>query len=89
MAVGCPVIYSTRASGPELIQPGENGLLVDPDDPRQIADAIVLLLENAGLRKEFSIKGRQTIEQRFDVRQSVSDHIRFYEKQVAKHMTNT
>jgi glycogen synthase len=89
MAIGCPVIYSTRASGPELIRPGENGLLIDPDDPRQIADAIIELLENDRLRNGFSIKGRQTIEERFDTRRSVNDHIQLYQKQLSKHMTNT
>lgn len=78
MAVGCPVIYTQRVSGPELIRPDVNGLLVDPDDLRGIADAILLLLNDPDRRAIFSVKGRQTIEQRFDIRLSVAQHIKFY-----------
>lgn len=79
MAVGCPVIYTERVSGPELIQTGVNGILIDPDNYRQIADAILGLLESKELREKFSKNGRQTIEQRFDIRISIKDHIEFYE----------
>ncbi len=86
MAVGCPVIYSTRASGPELIAQGENGLMVDPDDIQQIADSILMLLNDSGMRARFSMRGRETIEQRFDIRISVRDHILYYEKQMSAFM---
>lgn len=83
MAFGCPVIYTRRASGPELIREGVNGLLVDPDDYRGIADAMMLLLANEGLRKTFSQNGRQTVEQRFGIGKSVADHLSFYERVIA------
>lgn len=88
MAVGCPVIYSTRASGPELIRSGENGLLVDPDNINQIADSILLLLEDADLRKQFSVNGRRTVEEKFDIHRSVSDHLELYEKHSRKYTAN-
>ena len=46
MAVGCPVIYTKRTSGPELITNGEDGLLIDPDNVQEIADAILFILKN-------------------------------------------
>jgi glycosyltransferase involved in cell wall biosynthesis len=80
MAVGCPVIYTNRVSGPELIQPHVNGLLVDPENPEEIASSILLMLENSQLREKFSVNGRKTIEQRFQIKQSVGDHLEFYTK---------
>ena len=35
-----PVIASTVGGLPEIIEPGRNGLLVPPDDPRALAQAI-------------------------------------------------
>ncbi len=79
MAVGCPVIYTRRASGPELIREGVNGLLVDPDNPTEMADAIMLLLANEALRTVFSQNGRHTVEQHYYIRISVKDHLCFYQ----------
>jgi glycosyltransferase involved in cell wall biosynthesis len=80
MAVGCPVINSNRTSGPELITDGVNGLLVDPDDTGQISEAIVRLLRDPELRDKLALAGKSTIESKFDIRRSVSDHLHFYNK---------
>ena len=48
MASGTPVIASRAASIPEVL--GESGLLLDPDDAGQWADAIVRVTTDAGLR---------------------------------------
>lgn len=80
MAVGCPVIYTKRVSGPELIQSQVNGLLIDPDNIPEIADSILTLLNDKSLREKFSARGRQTIEEKFDIKISAIDHIKFYEK---------
>jgi len=82
MAVGCPVIYSGRSSGPELIRSGVNGLLVDPDDPAGMAGAMIRLLKDEALRASCSENGRRTVEDRFTIRRSVADHIRLYEERV-------
>jgi len=80
MSIGCPVIYTERASGPELITSGSNGLLVDPANCEQLAGAMLLLLQNEELRKKFSREGRATIEHSFSIRQSANDHINFYSR---------
>ncbi|MGH9695807.1 MAG: glycosyltransferase family 4 protein, partial [Bryobacteraceae bacterium] len=49
MAEGCPVVYSTRHSGPELIEHEVNGLLVDPDDVGALARSILRLLGDMAL----------------------------------------
>ena len=35
MAAGCPTVYTSRGSGPEVIEDGRDGLLIDPDDAGQ------------------------------------------------------
>lgn len=80
MTVGCPVIYSSRSSGPELITHNENGLLVDPDDIDAIANAIILLIANKDLRNKLAEAGRKTILEQYDIAISAQRHISFYTK---------
>jgi glycosyltransferase involved in cell wall biosynthesis len=51
MALGKPVIAGNVGGIPELIENGRNGILVDPD-PDQVAEAILYLYENEGVRQE-------------------------------------
>ncbi|MDA8345763.1 MAG: glycosyltransferase family 4 protein [Thermaerobacter sp.] len=48
MASGRPVVASAIGGLRELITPGENGLLVPPDDPRALAHAVREALSDAG-----------------------------------------
>jgi len=66
MATGLPVV-STAVSGiPELIESGENGLLVPEGDDTALATAIEPLLRDAALRARLARNARVTVEQRFD-----------------------
>lgn len=50
MACGCFPIAGDLESLREWITPGVNGLLIDPDDPQALAEAILLALEHPALR---------------------------------------
>jgi glycosyltransferase involved in cell wall biosynthesis len=65
MAAGCPTIYTTKGSGPELIEDGITGLLVDPDSPQEIARAILALLRDTDLARRLGERGRRHVEERF------------------------
>lgn len=78
MSAGCPVIYTKKASGPELIDHGINGLLVDPGNPDEIAENILLLLQDSMLRQRISQQGRNTVIQKFNIEQSAREHIEFF-----------
>jgi glycosyltransferase involved in cell wall biosynthesis len=80
MAVGCPVIYTERVSGPELITNGINGILIDPDNLKQMAVAMISLINDSSLRNTYSRYGRQTILDKFNINDSASDHIAFYKE---------
>lgn len=51
MACGCFPIAGDLESIREWITPGKNGLLIDPNNPQAIADAILFALENENLRR--------------------------------------
>ncbi|WP_088278336.1 glycosyltransferase [Ideonella sp. A 288] len=66
MAVGVPVV-ATRVSGiPEVVHHRRNGLLVEPDDPAALADAIAHLIESPALGVELGRAARSTVTEHFD-----------------------
>jgi glycosyltransferase involved in cell wall biosynthesis len=56
MASGTPVLASRAASIPEVV--GESGVLLDPDEPKQWADAIVHVMTDPILRARLRTDGR-------------------------------
>lgn len=66
LACGLPVV-ATRVSGiPEVIEPGRNGVLVPPDDPAALADAVAALLAHPGQAAALGRAGRATVLEHFD-----------------------
>ena len=69
--MGLPVV-STRIAGiPELIREGQSGLLVDPNDPDGLADAIGRLLLDPALRERLGTTAAADVRNRFDRARSV------------------
>ena len=54
MACGLPVIATKVGGLPEIIRDGENGVLVEPKNPEEIAENIILLLKDDELREGIS-----------------------------------
>ncbi|MDX1979545.1 MAG: glycosyltransferase family 4 protein [Bryobacteraceae bacterium] len=79
MAEGCPVIFSKRHSGPELITPESDGLLVEPSNPSEISRAIVRLLEDGELAGRFGQAGSRMIRSRFSREALIRQHESFFE----------
>jgi glycosyltransferase involved in cell wall biosynthesis len=68
LASGLPMI-STNISGiPEIIESGNTGILVEPDDPIDLAKQIGKLLKSSELQTKFSIDGRKRAEKLFDIK---------------------
>jgi glycosyltransferase involved in cell wall biosynthesis len=85
MAAGCPVIYTERSSGPELITHGQNGLLVNPADVHALADAIMLLLQDKILRNRLGVAGHQTVKEQFNITHAAQQHIQFYTEVIKRY----
>lgn len=66
-ARGVPVVASTTAGIPEIIQHGINGFLVQPGSAQELADRIKEILSNKELRHTFVVNARRTAEQQFDL----------------------
>ena len=66
MAMGLPVVASRVSGIPELVGDGVNGLLVEPDEPAALADAITRLLEQPALCADLGCRARTTVTELFD-----------------------
>lgn len=72
MACSLPVV-STRLSGiPELVQDGETGFLVPPEDAAALADALQRLASDASLRQRMGEAGRKVVERDYDIRKNTA-----------------
>ncbi|MGB6057851.1 MAG: glycosyltransferase family 4 protein [Microthrixaceae bacterium] len=61
MSSGCPVIYSGDDEGSRLISEAGAGLVTDPGDGKQLADAVRRLIDDPQLRRELGDAGRRWI----------------------------
>ncbi len=70
MAMGLPVVSTPISGIPELIDDGEHGLLVEPRNPRALADALRRVLSDNALQQRLAANGRARICARFDSRRT-------------------
>ena len=72
MLLGTPVIASNSGGNPEVVEDGETGMLVRPDDPADFAKACLKLLSNSAYRAHIVETARCEAQARF----SIERHIR-------------
>ncbi|RPJ24072.1 MAG: glycosyltransferase [Chloroflexi bacterium] len=80
IACGCFPIAGNLESIREWITPDENGLLVDPTQPRSIADAIIFALENKNLRDKAAGLNQDMIATRAEYRHNMQGAEEFYQR---------
>jgi glycosyltransferase involved in cell wall biosynthesis len=71
MANRLPVIASRIAGVPEMIVQGQNGLMVAPQDVKDLAQACNDLLEHPEKRARVSAEGWKTVNQKFKIERQV------------------
>jgi glycosyltransferase involved in cell wall biosynthesis len=83
MATGLPVVATRVGEVPNLIQDGETGLLVQPNAPRALAEAIVKLLVNEEHRNRLGCTAKKLIEREFSAERMAAEYIRVYKDAIA------
>jgi glycosyltransferase involved in cell wall biosynthesis len=89
MAAGCATVYSTRGSGPELIGHERDGLLIDPDQPTEIAATLIRVFTDDGLAQRLGEAGRRRVQEQFSIERSAADNEGFYERCVRDFKTRS
>jgi glycosyltransferase involved in cell wall biosynthesis len=66
MSCAVPVVATSGGALPEVVgTSGETGLLVEPNNPEALVEAIGRLLDDASLRERLGAAGRQRVMERF------------------------
>ncbi len=87
MSCGCPVVCSDIPAFKEIVQDGNNGLMVPVRSPEAIAGAIQRYLENHPLRKNCSVNARKTIEDQFSKKHEIDSWMNLLKEQNPKTFT--
>ena len=66
MSMGIPVLMPDYPYAREMMGKYEFGLCVDPENPDNIADAILYLLSHPGEARQMGLNGRKAVEQEFN-----------------------
>jgi len=84
MASAKPIIGINFGPVPEIIQNGENGLLVTPQDPQDLARAILTLTKDKSLLNKLGQNARMLVEKRFTSQERAEKTIFAYQKMFQK-----
>jgi glycosyltransferase involved in cell wall biosynthesis len=78
MAARKAVVASRVGGIPEIIKDGNNGLLVPPDSPAEIAAGVVKLLEDAVLREHLGQNGYDSVKDKYTWDRAAFSYLRLY-----------
>jgi len=84
MACGLPCV-ATRVSGSEdIISDGVNGLLVAPEQPAEMAQALRRIIEDAELAQQLGREGRETVVRDYQLTTIVEQSVGLYHRLLAR-----
>jgi L-malate glycosyltransferase len=66
MAEGLPVVATNVGGTGEILVDGQNGLLVPPNEPAELAGKVQVLLDNPPLREKYGRAALNTVRDQFD-----------------------
>jgi len=80
MACGAPVVGTRSGSLPEVVADGKTGLLVDPNDPEALANAIEVLANDPERRKRMAVAAVDRVKHSFNVEAAVANTLSIYKE---------
>ncbi|MGH9321439.1 MAG: glycosyltransferase [Vicinamibacteria bacterium] len=83
MAMARPIVATAVGGTRELLRDGATGLLVPPQDPRSLAEAMTSLLSDRVAAEVMGARARQEAEQRFSLRKMVHRYMALYDEVLA------
>ena len=73
MALHLPLLATAVGGVPEMVENGDNGLLVPPGSADQLAQATIALLQDEAKRREMGENGRLLVEQKFNIQRQAAE----------------
>jgi len=83
LAQGVPVVQPRHGSFPELIEATGGGVLVEPNDPADLARGLAELMDDSRLRLRMGEEGRRRVREQFSDERMAEEAWRIFEKYAA------
>lgn len=80
---GLPVVAFDQGPVPEAVIQGETAVLVPDKDIEALAEALADLIQNSELRQRMGSKGRQFVQDKFDIGARTEELERIYDRLIA------
>jgi len=87
MASGLPVLATHVGGNPELVLPGQTGLLLPPGDPDALAAALGAYVDDTARRRREGEVARARIEREFDWQRATDAYVAIYERLLSPRQT--
>ena len=84
MACGKPIVATTAGGIPEVVEHGTTGFLVPPRDHHAMADALVRLLKDEGLRRRMGEAGLSLVNAKFSAERMTEGTLAAYSRLAQK-----
>jgi glycosyltransferase involved in cell wall biosynthesis len=84
MAAGLPVIASNEGGPREIVLHNETGLLIPPNQPEALEQAIEWMMNNPGTSQLMSEQGKKRVQQYFMIDNAVDQMMRFYPRVIQR-----
>ena len=85
MASGKPVVATRVGGNPELIDHGQTGFLVQPEDARDLAANLLKLLSDPEMMQQFGRQAAERVRQHFSMGQMVDGYRDLYARSLSLH----
>jgi len=78
MAAGIPVIASAVSGIPEALEHGNSGILVPPEDPYRLAQAVAWFASNPANAEIMAFRAFDFIRQHHDIQKAIAQHVELW-----------
>ncbi len=81
---GCPIVATAVGGSTEIVQDGRNGLLARPEDPGDLARAILTILDDQDLGERLAARALADCAERYDPATIARQTLEYYERVLAR-----
>lgn len=78
MGMSCPIVATNAGGIPEVVRDGVNGILVEKADPDALAEGVLRMFRDEGLRRRCVEGGRKTLAEEFSADRLVEGTLGVY-----------
>lgn len=86
-AIGRPIVTCDSPGCRDVVEDNINGYLVEPQNPKMLADKLRLLIDDRTLIEHMGQESRRIAERDFSIKLVIDTHLRIYKKLVNRYNT--